>query len=55
MKWTPGVSALTLPDGAMLALFDGFRMRYLGTVGMSDERRRVKPLRGSCAALRPVG
>lgn len=49
------LSALTLPDGTMLALFDGFRMRYLGTVGMSDERRRVKPLRGSCAALRPFG
>ena len=38
------MSALTLPDGAMLALFDGFRMASRGSGRMSDTKRlRVDP------------
>ena len=51
-----GVSVLALTDGAAIRLFDGswLEVRWNG-VGVSDGRRRVKPLRGSSAALRPFG
>jgi len=50
------VSVLALPDGATLRLFDGFPARgWLIAGGVSAGRRRVKPLRGSSASLRPFG
>ena len=50
------VSALAVSDGATIRLFGGpWSPIRLGRCGVSDSRRRVKPLRGSCATLRPFG
>jgi len=44
------VSVLAVSDGGVIELFDG-----LSDAGLSAGRRRVKPLRGSSALLRPFG
>ena len=50
------LSALAVSDGATIRLFGGpWSPIRLGRCGVSDSRRRVKPLRGSCATLRPFG
>ncbi len=49
------VSVLALSDGASIGLFDGLWFAvWWNAGGVSDGRRRVKPLRGSCASLRPL-
>ena len=50
------VSVLAVSDGAVIGLFDGFSVPIRTRPGrVSDGRRRVKPLRGSFASLRPFG
>ena len=44
------LSVLAVSDGGVIELFDG-----LSDAGLSAGRRRVKPLRGSSALLRPFG
>ena len=50
------VSVLAVSDGAVIGLFDGFSVPIRTRPDrVSDGRRRVKPLRGSFASLRPFG
>ena len=50
------LSVLAVSDGAVIGLFDGFSVPIRTRPGrVSDGRRRVKPLRGSFASLRPFG
>ena len=50
------LSVLPVSDGAMIGLFDGFSVPIGASLGrVSRGRRRVKPLRGSFASLRPFG
>ena len=50
------VSVFTIIDGAVITLFDGPRPPIGASLGgVSRDRRRVKPLRGSFASLRPFG
>ena len=60
-RWRRGrrrgvLSVLPVSDGAMIGLFDGFSVPIGASLGgVSRGRRRVKPLRGSFASLRPFG
>ena len=50
------VSVFTIIDGAVITLFDGPRPPIgVNLRGVSRGRRRVKPLCGSSASLRPFG
>ena len=50
------LSVFTIIDGAAITLFDGlWSLIGASRGGVSRGRRRVKPLRGSSASLRPFG
>ena len=50
------VSVVTVIDGVVITIFDGrWPPIVVSLRGVSRGRRRVKPLRGSFAALRPFG